>query len=123
MISPLSNQKGKSVDWWFAYKLPMDVGPDSDSTGFEFLYCDSENDKELKLSPLTLKDEKSAIGITLKQVFSKKSDIGYVMWNDEIPPSKKNPTPKNSEAKGHSKGILAFSKKSNSGFYLLHSTP
>jgi deoxyribonuclease-2 len=123
MISPLNNEKGEPVDWWFAYKLPMDVGPNSDSTGFEFLYCDSEEEKSLILSPLTLKDKKCAISATLQQLFNKKSDVGYIMWNDEIPPSKKDPTPKNSNSKGHSKGILAFSKKTNSGFYLLHSTP
>jgi deoxyribonuclease-2 len=123
MISPLNNEKGKTVDWWFAYKLPVDVGPKNDSSGFEFLYCDSDSTKELELSPISLDHDNSALGFTLKQVFSKKTDDGFVMWNDEIPPSKEDPKPQNKGSKGHSKGILGFSKKSNSGFYLLHSTP
>ena len=123
MVLPLSNQNGKKVDWWFAYKLPMNVGPKSDSTGFEFLYCDSENDKNLSMSPIDLEHDDSAIGLSLGQIFGKDTDVGYVMWNDEIPPTKENPEPKDNGLKGHSKGILAFSKKTNSGFYLLHSTP
>lgn len=122
-ITPLNNIMGQSVDWWFAYKLPTAIGPESNTTGFEFLYCDSNNDKELGLSEIKLDDEKSAIALTLKQVFDKNPDSGYILWNDEIPPIPGNPVHADNKGKGHSKGILAFSKKSNSGFYLLHSTP
>jgi deoxyribonuclease-2 len=123
MISPLSNQDGVSVDWWFIYKLPINVGPNKDSTGFEFLYFDSRGDDGLSLSPISLDHSESALGLTLDQIFSVSSDFGYLLWNDEIPSTPENPKPKNKGSKGHTKGILAFSKKTDSGFYLLHSTP
>ncbi len=123
MISPIGNQKNEPVDWWFMYKLPMKTGPLKNSTGFEFLYCDSNSEKGLSLSTLSLDHDKSALALTLDQVFSGREDIGYVLWNDEIPPSATVPKPKNNASKGHSKGVLAFSKKNNCGFYLLHSTP
>jgi len=123
MISPLSNQDGVSVDWWFIYKLPIKIGPNKDTTGYEFLYSDSLPENGLKLSPISLDHPESALGLTLEQIFSPDSDYGYILWNDEIPPTPGNPKPKNKESMGHTKGILAFSKKSNSGFYLLHSTP
>ncbi|MBN7817444.1 deoxyribonuclease II family protein [Algoriphagus pacificus] len=123
MISPLSNQSGKPVDWWFLYKLPMKIGPENNTTGFEFLYMDSSSTEGLSLSPIHLDHDQSAFGLTLKQVFSDDPDHGYVLWNDEIPPSTTVPNPVNVGTKGHSKGILAFCKKTNSAFYLLHSTP
>lgn len=75
------------------------------------------------MSEVRLDHDQSALGLTLKQVFKPHSGSGYVMWNDEIPPTKDNPDPKNHGSKGHSKGILGFNKQSNCGFYLLHSTP
>ncbi|SEG45667.1 Deoxyribonuclease II [Algoriphagus boritolerans DSM 17298 = JCM 18970] len=123
MIAPLSNQSGQAVDWWFIYKFPINIGPEKNSTGFEFLYSDSRPENGLQLSPVSLEHSESALGMTLDQIFPEKSTCGYILWNDEIPPSPKNPKPKNKGSKGHSKGILAFSKESNSRFYLLHSTP
>jgi len=105
------------------YKLPIDVGPKKDSTGFEFLYCDSESSSGLKLSKISLDHEQSAFGLTLEQVFKGNPDAGYVLWNDEIPPTDKDPDPKDKGGKGHSKGVLGFNKKTDTGFYLLHSTP
>ncbi len=123
MISPISNQNKKAVDWWFMYKLPMDIGPQKNSTGFEFLYCDSTSDKGLSLSEISLDHKESALALTLDQIFSNNKDVGYVLWNDEIPPTSTLLKPKNNNSKGHSKGVLAFSKKYNCGFYLFHSTP
>lgn len=123
MISPISNITSKPVDWWFIYKIPMDVGPRKESNGFEFLYCDAASTKGLSLSTLSLEQEQSALASTLNQIFAGKQDVGYVLWNDEIPPTAGNAKPKNNISKGHSKGVLAFSKKNNCGFYLLHSTP
>lgn len=39
-------------------------------------------------------------------------------WNDEVPDGKKSPV-----SFAHSKGLIAFSKTSNSGFYYMHSIP
>ena len=122
-ISALNDGYGKPVDWWFIYKLPRGTGPKNHSTGDEFLYCDSGWNSELRLSKNKLNDAQNAVTQTLKQLFAADHDAGYVLWNDEIPPTKSNPKPSNNVAKGHSKGILAFHKKTNTGLYLLHSTP
>lgn len=49
--------------------------------------------------------------------------MGYLLWNDEIPPTRENPRPANNHLRGHSKGILAYCRSTNTGLYLLHSTP
>jgi deoxyribonuclease-2 len=118
-----NNLEGRKVDWWFAYKFPQNTGPQKNSTGFEFLYSDSDKKGETALSKVTLDHESSALSNTLKQIFGKDPDSVYILWNDEIPPSKENPKPENDKLKGHSKGALGFSTKTNTGFYLLHSTP
>lgn len=121
MISPLSNHTGQIVDWRFIYKLPIKTGPQKNSTGFEFLYSDSLPGNGLKLSPISLDHSESAIGLTLGQIFSPNSGYGYILWNDEIPPSPENPKPKKKGSMGHTKGILAFSKKSTCGSILIKS--
>ena len=122
-VSALSDGNGKPVDWWFIYKLPHGVGPGKPTTGDEFLYCDSSWNPDLRLSKHKLNDGQNAVAATLKQLFTRDTNTGYVFWNDEIPPTRAQPNPANNSAKGHSKGVLAFNKSSNSGFYLLHSTP
>ena len=122
-ISALSDGYGKPVDWWFIYKLPRGVGPGKHTTGDEFLYCDSGWNPELHLSKNKLNDKRNAVTETLKQLFSGDANTGYILWNDEIPPTRSKPNPANNHAKGHSKGVLAFNRKTNSGLYLLHSTP
>jgi deoxyribonuclease II len=123
MLSPLANASGTPVDWWFMYKLPMEVGPNKNTSGYEYLYLDANSDSELALSPIDFTHENSAFGLSLKNVFDQDSPYGYILWNDEIPPTPEMPIPRNIGKKGHSKGILAFSKSENSGFYLIHSTP
>ena len=122
-ISALDDGHGKSVDWWFVYKLPHGIGPGNHTTGDEYLYCDAGWDSEFHLSKNKLHVGRNALADTLKQLFSADHDTGYILWNDEIPPTKSHPKPANNSAKGHTKGVLAFNKKTNSGFYLLHSTP
>jgi deoxyribonuclease-2 len=122
-IGALSDGVGHPVDWWFVYKLPRGIGPGKHTTGDEFLYCDSEWRSELHLSKLRLHEGKNAVAETLQQLYSGDSHTGYILWNDEIPPTSTIPQPANNHAKGHSKGVLAFNKRTNSGFYLLHSTP
>lgn len=122
-ISALCDSRGRPVDWWFVYKLPCGIGPGRNSTGDEYLYCDSCWGSKLHLSKFKLHEGRNALADTLKQVFSGDPHTGYILWNDEIPPTKAHPKPVNSSAKGHTKGVLAFNKKTNSGLYLLHSTP
>jgi deoxyribonuclease-2 len=122
-ISALNDGYGKPVDWWFIYKLPQGIGPEKHTTGNEFLYCDAAWNSEFRLSKNKLNDKKNALTETLQQLFAGDANTGYILWNDEIPPTKSHPKPANNHAKGHSKGVLAFNKKANCGFYLLHSTP
>ena len=120
-LSALSNVDGKPVDWFFMYKLPIDIGPHPKTTGFEYLYMDA-GVQALKLSPVTMDHDACAVALTLAQVFND-AGMGYVLWNDEQPPTPANPKPQDNGGLAHSKGILGFSKATNSGFYLLHSTP
>ena len=125
MVSSVADINGEAVDWWFMYKLPANVGPKGNTTGFEYLYCDATDSVTAgpTLSKRTLEDDDGALAATLKQLFGDDRDVGYVLWNDEIPPTKEEPSPNDNGGKGHSKGILAFNKKADSAFYLLHSTP
>lgn len=120
-MHPLSNINGLPVDWWFMYKIPKDVGPDKNTTGYEFLYYDSLEIEDIRMSDVTLNHDHSALAHTLAQL--KDKDCNYVMWNDEIPPTPNIPDPRNHGSLGHSKGVMAYSNRSNCGFYLLHSTP
>lgn len=123
LLSALSDVNATPVDWWFIYKYPHKVGPAPGSTGFEFLYMDSNSITGPQLSTVTLDHDQCAVAATLKQIFSEGTTAGYILWNDEIPPSPAVPNPSDNGAKAHSKGILGFDKASDSGFYLLHSTP
>lgn len=122
-ISALCDGTARPVDWWFVYKLPEGVGPGNYTTGDEYLYCDSRWHSELKLSKYRLHAAKNAVSETLHQAFVGDATTGYILWNDEIPPTKSQPHPSNNGAKGHSKGALVFNRTTNSGFYMLHSTP
>lgn len=123
MLAPLGNTDGKPVDWWFIYKLPIDIGPGGKTTGFEYLYLDSGSGGRLSLSPVNMDKKETAIGHTLGQLEHGDPDTGYILWNDEIPPAPGHPDPKNKGNLGHSKGVLAFNRKEDTAFYLLHSTP
>lgn len=122
-LSALNDGHGRSVDWWFVYKLPSGVGPRQHTTGDEYLYCDSDWGSDLQLSKMKLHVGRNALADTLEQLFEDDHHTGYILWNDEIPPTKQDPHPDNNSSKGHTKGVLAFNARSNSGFYLLHSTP
>lgn len=122
-LSALRDLDGRPVDWWFVYKLPRGIGPKKKSSGDEFLYCDGHWNSTLHLSQSQMNDERNPVARTLQQLFAGNSKPGYVLWNDEIPPTRAHPRPSNNHSKGHSKGVLAFDEATNSGFYLLHSTP
>ncbi|MCP4702631.1 MAG: hypothetical protein GY862_38090 [Gammaproteobacteria bacterium] len=136
MLSAIGNAsksgKGKPVDWWFMYKIPQHIGPKRNTTGFEFIFCDNTSQapgrNKYKLDSHRLDQPGSAMEQTLKQVFSGNPDVGYIIWNDELPEPLKEKRYRfkyssNSRSYGHTKGVLAFNAKENSGFYLLHSTP
>lgn len=121
------DETGNAVDWWFLYKLPRGAkspkpgSKTKPSTGFEYLYLDSNSKKVLGLSNQTFLNPTSALNRTLSQLYGNKvgPGLGTVHYNDEIPD---NPG-SDDEAKGHTKGVLAYDTATDSAFWLLHSTP
>ena len=123
------DENGKSVDWFFIYKVPqLSGGPDSaTTTGYEYVYYDSAIDKlaaqkqVIDKSPYVLNSDKGALNLTLDSVFkSPTATTGWILYNDEKPdviPGKDN------SSLGHTKGVLAFDTKSKTGYWLLHSWP
>lgn len=120
-LGPL-NESGKSVDWWFVYKVPR-LAKTSDvasATGYEYLYYDPEVGK-LKKSPYVLTEGKGAVDLTLNNLFDAPAETtGWVLYNDEMPEDAHR---HDSSSFGHTKGVLAFDTKSETAFWLLHSWP
>lgn len=121
MVISAINEKGHPVDWWFMYKVS---GESQSSTkkikGTEYVYFDAKTRKngKLTLSPHTV-DKNGALPNTLAQIYGAKNpDLGWFFYNDENPI-----TGKTNGSRGHTKGVLAFDLKSNSAFWLIHSTP
>ena len=144
MSSPLTavDNNGKAVDWWFAYKVASESDPAHSSAGDAYLFYDANSSKSAKPKPLSLASGKinqstSALSQTLAQIYTAKSaaspGLGWFAYNDQNPDIKgsyKNPVSgKVLQAKaqfgsrGHTKGVLAFDLKTNSGFWLVHSVP
>jgi deoxyribonuclease-2 len=146
------NESGKSVGWWFAYKLPKEVYacgknpapfkpspatkvPAAKNDGYRYLYY--EPGGQLALSPNTLAGggKPGAVSRTLGQVFAPAGtgarSTGWVAYNDECPTTadlkdagvKGTGFATNSEAWGHSKGVLGFDLSDGTGFWLIHSYP
>lgn len=124
LLSALSEQSGKAVDWWFAYKLPENVllNDTEKTTGREYLYFDAISNKPLALSEFQIDSPESAITLTLDQLNetcrSTESTLGWILYNDEKPDKSSD-----KESMGHSKGALVFDQKTDSAFWLLHSWP
>lgn len=124
ILSALSEQSGKAVDWWFAYKLPIDVSIDGSdkTTGLEYLYFDSVNNQPLTLTGQQINSPESALVRTLGQLNennrSTQRTLGWILYNDEKPDRTSN-----AGSEGHSKGALVFDQQTDSAFWLLHSWP
>jgi deoxyribonuclease-2 len=122
------DDSGSPVDWWFMYKLPRDAnsptksGSTKPSTGFEYLYFDSESKKPVARSSNLLTAKEGALYNTLMQLYPTSKNpndgLGWIFYNDERCDDKPN-----DDEKGHTKGVLAFNTKDDSAFWLLHSTP
>lgn len=120
-ISALDDN-GKSVDWWFAYKVPkMDKEGDAPSaTGYEYVYYDSNIGKVVQ-SPNLLTDGKGALDLTIASIFSNPAaSTGWILYNDEMPADAQRT---DSGSFGHTKGVLAFDTASKTALWLLHSWP
>jgi deoxyribonuclease-2 len=131
---------GKAVDWWFAYKVAAKSDAARTSQGNDYLYFDANGAKTKSkpaMSPCKIDAAQGALFHTLQQIYAegaaKKPGLGWYCYNDQNPDEKtgyKNPVnnaafkPGTSVgARGHTKGVLAFDMESNSGFWLIHSTP
>jgi deoxyribonuclease-2 len=113
--------EGQAVDWWFIYKVSKHnyVDGGDDVQGVEYVYFDETHAVTgLKRSPNKV-DKGGALYRTLAQLYEGASpDLGWFFYNDEIPPDQ----PALSGG-GHAKGALAFDLATNTGFWLIVSTP
>ncbi|KHJ92182.1 deoxyribonuclease II [Oesophagostomum dentatum] len=106
------NMEGNDVDWFAALKLP----PNADnSKGYSFVYFDSTQTEWKKSSEL-INSRKSAIGVTVDQIYEKSTRKMFkIAYNDD------SPIRDAESGRGHSKGVALFDEKN--GFWLLHSVP
>ena len=105
-----------SIAWWAKIKLPSALH------NAAHLYYDSNDDKAgsqtLKAFNKNVDDAGSALYNTLNQLNSiPRSSVKILAFNDEFPNGQ------TFSGKAHAKGVIAFDSKSNTGFYLMHSTP
>ena len=111
------NDKGQSVDWYIAYKLPRKL-PTPVKDGYGYLYMDAAT-ASFKTSKFSAADTSSAMGATLQKVYAnaqqQRDTMAYVFYNDA------NPEGKEFFDYGHSKGALAFT--TDGGFWMIHTIP
>jgi len=119
------DENGSPVDWFMIVKMPKVKSAYTGVTaGTSYLYADARSyltpSAFWKNSSHQVTDGASSVGRTLQQVYNAASDAtqGYVFYSDQ-PPGTTN----YSSFYGHSKGQLAWSSKTKSGFWLIHSVP
>jgi deoxyribonuclease II len=126
MLSAL-NESGKPVDWWFMYKVSShsESATAQKATGGEYVYFDADGAKKnakLALSPDRVDKNQGALFNTLNVLYGPAAkankQLGFFFYNDENPV-----TGAVVDDRGHTKGVLAFDLGSNSGFWLVQSTP
>ncbi|XP_078327220.1 plancitoxin-1-like [Crassostrea virginica] len=108
------NPRGKDVEWFIMYKLPM---LDAIKTqGTEFYYIDkSLNSFEYYNEDIT-KKRLNPLYRTLQPIHNKhRQPVSYAMYNDQPPVGNK------AQGCGHSKGVYAFDRKQ--GFWIVSSVP
>ncbi|KAJ1354078.1 Deoxyribonuclease II [Parelaphostrongylus tenuis] len=87
--------EGEDVDWYAAIKLPSSV---DDFEGHGFVYFDSSQ-TEWMLSSKPINSPSSAVGATVKQLYSKDKDLLKIAYNDDWPGTRKA-----NSGRGHTKG-------------------
>lgn len=120
-ITPL-DERGKAIDWWFAYKIPRLAKESStaSATGYEYVYYDPKVG-EVARSSYLLTDGQGALDLTLNSLFENPAaTTGWILYNDEMPADANR---KDSGSFGHTKGVLAFDTASKTALWLLHSWP
>jgi len=121
--------KGKPVDWWFIYK----VSSESESSkglqarGTEYAYFDAgmaASGGALMQSASRVNRAGGALCGTLQQMYGgaarSNKQLGWFFYNDEDP---QKPDGYANSSRGHCKGVLAFDLATDSGFWLVQSTP
>jgi deoxyribonuclease-2 len=113
------NHLNESVDWFIIYKLPRlprSIDPFiANGTGYIYLDSSSSLD-QWHFSSESITSSLSLTGLTLESLYKSK-DNSFMFYNDQ-PPDKPF-----SLIYGHSKGVLAFEDKTQTGFWLVHSVP
>lgn len=123
---------GQPVDWWFMYKLPHIAAASAKkyggeaSVGDEYVYFDSASEGPPRLSPYRLGSRDGALHQTLSQLYpldpARDDGLGWVLYNDEHP-ADMTPRKADNNDMGHCKGVLAYDLKTDTAFWILHSTP
>lgn len=140
-ILSAKNETGMPVDWWFMYKISSQSESPSGkkANGTEYLYYDNtavqNNDSISSLSTYGVDQNAGTLFQTLNQIYSATDNphLGWFFYNDENPNDSsgyKNPNTNTAfvpnqviDDRGHTKGVLAFDIESDSGFWLVQSTP
>ncbi|CAD8065439.1 unnamed protein product [Paramecium primaurelia] len=111
------NSKGQEVDWWFILKMPKNR--DEGWTGFEYFYCDKDNDCiEFNLQDDNLDSATSPLMQTIKTIDFTDDKFISILWSDQ-------PNGKITYSNhAHSKGIMrAGLEGKKNAFIISHSTP
>jgi len=108
--------EGVSVAWWVQIKTPQAVKKIS------HLYYDSTDDQTGQTSFRLKPHEADAVGTALYNTLDQlnhisRSSISILAFNDEFPNGK---TFSNN---AHAKGVIAYDLQTDTGFYIMHSTP
>jgi len=113
------NHLNEPVDWFIVYKLPRlshSIDPFvANGTGYIYLDSSSSVDQWHFAKP-GIDSTSSLTGLTLAPMYQSK-DYSFMFYNDQPP---NIPI---SMLYGHSKGVLAFEEKTQTGFWLIHSVP
>ncbi len=125
------NDAGQPVDWWFAYKISSESESSKGlkATGGEYVYYDADTAAaggKLALSSNVMNKKEGTLYSTLSQLYGRSAkgnrSLGFWFYNDENP-IKGKPKGKVVSSRGHTKGVVAFDLKSDTGFWLIQSTP
>ncbi|XP_056630988.1 plancitoxin-1 [Diorhabda sublineata] len=110
------DENNNPVDWFIAYKIPQQHDENTlVQEGLGYIYLTSDEFTSWKLSQISIDDESSLTGNTLKEYYQNKDSLSYIFYNDQPP---------NQNASfnlGHTKGVVMAN--SEGGFWLIHSVP
>jgi deoxyribonuclease-2 len=113
------NHLNEPVDWFIIYKLPRlshSIDPlIANGTGYIYLDSSSSLD-QWHFSSESIESPLSLTGLTLGPLY-KSNENSFLFYNDQ-PPNKPF-----SLIYGHSKGVLVFEDKTQTGYWLVHSVP